>query len=81
MNSKANIAKGERSLWNFKIEKNPDLKPGDVVKVVDTDGKVLEFGYITNELVYVDGLPVAQITLQRTLSKIEMVVTNAIQKI
>lgn len=81
MNSKESNLKGERSLWNFKIDRNSKLKPGDVVKILNWDGDALEFGYITEEIKEKNGIPIVAITLQKGLIKINMVVTDAIQKV
>ena len=81
MSSSQKDQRGERSQWNFKINKKSGLKPGDVIKIIDETGKTLEFGYITNDIFEVDGMPIANITLQRNMLKVEMVVTDAIQKI
>ena len=82
MNSKDQTVKS--MLLSLRNEENSHLESGDVVKVLDPEGNVLEYGYLltspyldksNGNLIFVD------VVLQSTKETIKMVLSNAIQKI
>ena len=81
MNSKEKSPGEKSSLWNFTIDTKSKLKKGDIVKILDTEGNVLEYAYLLTDVNMTLGMPLIQLKTQRTNQTIDMVVTNAIEKI
>jgi hypothetical protein len=69
------------TLLNFTICKTTKLKQGDSVKIFDGSGKIVEYGYLLNNPVKSNGIFLANIKTQRANVVLEMVLTDAIQKI
>jgi hypothetical protein len=80
MNSQSE-EKQKYMLYSFRIDKKTKLKQGDIVKILDQNGDILEFAYLVTDMKVVNGYPFITIKTQKTEKTIEMILTNAIQKI
>ena len=71
----------EHTLWSFTIDKKAKLKSGDLVKILDEQGNVMDYGYLIKDMWEEWGMPLIRLKTQRTDRDLEMVVTNAIKKV
>jgi hypothetical protein len=81
MNSKDAKQEGEPTLWSFTIDKKSKFIQGDLVKILDDEGNVLDYGYLIKDMWEENGMPLVRLKTQRTDKTLEMVLTNAIQKV
>ena len=81
MNSKDEKQEGEHTPWSFTIDKKTKLLSGDLVKILDEDGNVLDYGYLIKDMWEEHGMPLIRVKTQRTDRDLEMVLTNAIKKV
>lgn len=81
MNSKDAKQEGEPTLWSFTISKKCKFIQGDLVKILDDEGNVLDYGYLIKDMWEENGMPLVRLKTQRTDKTLEMVLTNAIQKV
>ena len=81
MNSKDAKQEGEHTPWSFTIDKKTKLLSGDLVKILDEDGNVLDYGYLIKDMWEEHGMPLIRVKTQRTDRDLEMVLTNAIKKV
>ena len=58
-----------------------EFKCGDIIKFVDKDGQVLEYGYLASDVELKSGMPICRVVLQREATTIDVIVTNAMQKV
>jgi len=65
----------------LRIDKKADFVQGELVKIVDDKGEVLDYAYLIKDVYFVQGYPFVMLKTQRTDKTMEMVVTNAIQKV
>ena len=75
------VPKVKFSLFNLRIDKKADFVQGELVKIVDDKGEVLDYAYLIKDVYFVQGYPFVMLKTQRTDKTMEMVVTNAIQKV
>lgn len=75
------VPKVKFSPFNFRIDKKAKFLEGELVKIVDDVGNVLDYAYLIKDMYYVQGYPFVMLKTQRTDKTMEMVVTNAIQKV
>ena len=71
----------EHTPWSFTIDKKTKLLSGDLVKILDEDGNVLDYGYLIKDMWEEHGMPLIRVKTQRTDRDLEMVLTNAIKKV
>jgi hypothetical protein len=71
----------EHTLWSFTIDKKAKLSKGDLVKIFDDTGNVIDYGYLISDMWEEWGMPLVKLKTQRTDKTMEMVVTNAIKKV
>ena len=71
----------EHTPWSFMIDKKTKLLSGDLVKILDEDGNVLDYGYLIKDMWEEHGMPLIRVKTQRTDRDLEMVLTNAIKKV
>lgn len=81
MNLNTKVPKEKFSQFNLKIDRKKNLIEGDLVKILDGDGNVLDYAYLIKDVYYKQGYPFVMLKTQRTDKTLEMVVTNAIQKV
>lgn len=81
MNSNIKVPKEKFSQFNLRIDKKADFVQGELVKILDGDGNVLDYAYLIKDVYFVQGYPFVMLKTQRTDKTMEMVVTNAIQKV
>lgn len=81
MNSNIKVPKEKFSQFNLRIDKKANFVEGELVKIVDDTGNVLDYAYLIKDIYYIQGYPFVTLKTQRTDKTIEMVVTNAIQKV
>ncbi len=72
---------GEPTLWSFTIDKKTKFMQGDLVKILDDEGNVLDYGYLIKDMWEENGMPLIKLKTQRTDKTLEMVLTNAIKKV
>jgi hypothetical protein len=65
----------------LRIDKKADFVLGELVKIVDDKGEVLDYAYLIKDIYFVQGYPFVTLKTQRTDKTLEMVITNAIQKV
>ena len=75
------VPKVKFSPFNFRIDKKAKFIEGELVKIVDDAGNVLDYAYLIKDMYYIQGYPFVMLKTQRTDKTMEMVVTNAIQKV
>lgn len=75
------VPKEKFSQFNLRIDKKADFVQGELVKIVDDKGEVLDYAYLIKDVYFVQGYPFVMLKTQRTDKTMEMVVTNAIQKV
>lgn len=80
MSSNIKVPKEKFSQFNLRIDKKADFVQGELVKIVDDKGEVLDYAYLIKDVYFVQGYPFVMLKTQRTDKTMEMVVTNAIQK-
>lgn len=81
MNSNIKVPKVKFSPFNLKIDKKSNFVEGELVKIVDDKGEVLDYAYLIKDIYFVQGYPFVMLKTQRTDKTMEMVLTNAIQKV
>lgn len=81
MSSNIKVPKEKFSQFNLRIDKKADFVQGELVKIVDDKGEVLDYAYLIKDVYFVQGYPFVMLKTQRTDKTMEMVVTNAIQKV
>lgn len=81
MNSKVVKPGEEHTLWSFTIDKKTKLVSGDLVKILDEQGNVMDYGYLIKDMWEEHGMPLIRVKTQRTDRDLEMVLTNAIKKV
>ena len=81
MNLNIKVPKEKFSQFNLRIDKKADFVQGELVKIVDDKGEVLDYAYLIKDVYFVQGYPFVMLKTQRTDKTMEMVVTNAIQKV
>lgn len=81
MNLNIKVPKVKFSPFNSKIDRKRKLYEGDLVKIVDDKGEVLDYAYLIKDIYFIQGYPFVMLKTQRTDKTMEMVVTNAIQKV
>ena len=81
MNLKDEKQGEEHSPWSFMIDKKTKLSEGDLVKVMDENGNILDYAYLIKDMWEEHGMPIIRVKTQRTDKDLEMVVTNAIKKV
>jgi hypothetical protein len=81
MSLNTKVPKEKFSQFNLKIDRKKQLVEGDLVKILDADGNVLDYAYLIKDVYYKQGYPFVTLKTQRTDKTLEMVVTNAIQKV
>ena len=75
------VPKEKFSQFNLRIDKETKLVEGDLVKILDETGNVLDYAYLIKDIYFVQGYPFVMLKTQRTDKTMEMVLTNAIQKV
>lgn len=65
----------------FQIDYKTRFKTGQIVKILDQNGGVLQYGYVVANSKRINDIPFVEIMCQREQKVIKLVVTNAIQKI
>jgi hypothetical protein len=75
------VPKEKFSQFNLKIDRKKQLVEGDLVKILDDNGNVLDYAYLIKDVYYKQDYPFVTLKTQRTDKTLEMVVTNAIQKV
>lgn len=81
MNLNIKVPKVKFSPFNSKIDRNRKLYEGDLVKILDEKGDVIDYGYLIKDTYYIQGYPFITLKTQRTDKTVEMVITDAIQKV
>ena len=81
MNSNIKVPKEKFSQFNLRIDKKANFVEGELVKIVDDNGEVLDYAYLIKDIYFIQGYPFVMLKTQRTDKTMEMVVTNAIQKV
>jgi|688.fasta_scaffold454566_2 hypothetical protein len=81
MSSNIKVPKEKFSQFNLRIDKRADFVEGQLVKIVDDNGEVLDYAYLIKDIYFIQGYPFVMLKTQRTDKTMEMVVTNAIQKV
>lgn len=81
MNLKDEKQGEEHTPWSFMIDKKTKLSAGDLVKVMDENGNILDYAYLIKDMWEEHGMPIIRVKTQRTDRDLEMVVTNAIKKV
>jgi hypothetical protein len=81
MSSNTKVPKEKFSQFNLRIDKKADFVLGELVKIVDDKGEVLDYAYLIKDIYFVQGYPFVTLKTQRTDKTLEMVITNAIQKV
>lgn len=81
MSSNIKVPKAKFSPFNLRIDKRANFIAGDLVKIIDEDGRVLDYAYLIKDIYFKQGYPFVTLKTQRTDKTLEMVVTNAIQKV
>ena len=81
MSSNIKVPKEKFSQFNLRIDKKADFVEGQLVKIVDDNGEVLDYAYLIKDIYFIQGYPFVMLKTQRTDKTMEMVVTNAIQKV
>lgn len=81
MSLNTKVPKEKFSQFNLKIDRKKQLVEGDLVKILDDNGNVLDYAYLIKDVYYKQGYPFVTLKTQRTDKTLEMVVTNAIQKV
>jgi hypothetical protein len=71
----------EHTLWSFTINKKTKFLQGDLVKILDDEGNVLDYAYLIKDMWEENGMPLVKLKTQRTDKTLEMVLTNAIKKV
>jgi hypothetical protein len=67
--------------FNLKIDCKRQLYKGDLVKILDDKGDIIEYAYLLKDIYMMQGYPFAVLKLQRNNKILEMVITDAIQKV
>jgi len=75
------VPKEKFSQFNLKIDRKISLTEGDLVKIIDGNGNVLDYAYLIKDMYFRQGYPFVTLKTQRTDKTLEMVLTNAIQKV
>lgn len=75
------VPKVKFSPFDSKIDRKRKLNEGDLVKILDENGDIIDYGYLIKDMYFIQGYPFATIKTQRTDMTIEMVITSAIQKV
>lgn len=81
MNSNIKGPKEKLSQFNLKIDRKKHFVEGDLVKILDGDGNVIDYAYLIKDIYYKQGYPFVTLKTQRTDKTLEMVITNAIEKV
>ena len=81
MNLNIKVPKVKFSPFNSKIDRRRKLNEGDLVKILDEKGDVIDYGYLIKDTYYIQGYPFITLKTQRTDKTVEMVITDAIQKV
>jgi hypothetical protein len=81
MNSNTKVPKEKFWQFNSKIDRKRTLNEGDLIKILDQNGEVIDYGYLIKDIYFKQGYPFVTIKTQRTDKTLEMVVTDAIQKV
>jgi hypothetical protein len=66
---------------SFTIDKKAKFMQGDLVKILDDHGNILDYGYLIKDMWEENGMPLVRLKTQRTDKTLEMVLTNAIKKV
>ena len=81
MNLNIKVPKVKFSPFNSKTDRKRKLNEGDLIKIIDENGDVIDYGYLIKDTYYIQGYPFVIVKTQRTDKTVEMVLTNAIQKV
>jgi len=81
MNLNTKVQTEKFSQFNLRIDRKNNLNKGDLVKLTDGEGNAIEYAYLITNIYYQHGYPFVTLKTQRTDKTLEMVVTNAIQKV
>jgi len=81
MKLKIEVPEVNFSQFNSKIDCKRQLYKGDLVKILDEKGDIIEYAYLLKDIYMMQGYPFAVLKLQRNNKILEMVITNAIQKV
>jgi hypothetical protein len=81
MNLNIKVPKEKLSQFNLKIDRKKQFVEGDLVKILDENGDVIDYAYLIKDVYYKQGYPFVTLKTQRTDKTLEMVITNAIQKV
>lgn len=69
------------SQFNLKKCKKIKISIGDLVKILDDNNNIIEYGYLIKDIYYEHGWPFVELKTQRNDRIIKMVLTDAIQKV
>lgn len=75
------VPKVKFSPFNSKIDRKRKLNQGDLVTILDDKGDIIDYAYLINDIYLIQGYPFVTLKLQRTNKTVEMVITDAIQKV